>query len=105
MRSSCSTTCPASGFGADRTVLLPGITATVSEMVEALRRAGGDAAVARIRWEPDPAIQRIVDGWPRAIIAKRAERLGIAADADIDAIVQAFVEDDLAAQKALVAAG
>jgi nucleoside-diphosphate-sugar epimerase len=96
---------PSERLGADRTVLLPGITATVSEMVEALRRAGGDAAVARIRWEPDPAIQRIVDGWPRAIIAKRAERLGVASDTDIDAIVQAFVEDDLAAQKALVAAG
>jgi nucleoside-diphosphate-sugar epimerase len=96
---------PAERFGYSRSVLLPGISATVDEMVEALRRAGGEAAVKRIRWEPDPAIQKIVDGWPRAIAAKRALALGIRADANMDEIVQGFVEDDLPAQKALVAAG
>jgi nucleoside-diphosphate-sugar epimerase len=96
---------PAERFGYSRSVLLPGISATVDEMVEALRRAGGEAAVKRIRWEPDPAIQKIVDGWPRAIAAKRALALGIRADANMDEIVQGFVEDDLPAQKVLVAAG
>jgi len=96
---------PASRFGYSRTVLLPGISATVTEMVEALRRAGGEAAVKRIRWEPDPVIQKIVAGWPRAIVAKRAESLGIRADANMDEIVQSFVEDDLPAQKAMAAAG
>lgn len=96
---------PAERFGFSRTVLLPGISVTVAEMVEALRRAGGDAAVGRIRWEPDPVIQKIVAGWPRAIIAKRAQSFGIEADATIDEIVQGFIEDDLPAQKALVAAG
>jgi nucleoside-diphosphate-sugar epimerase len=96
---------PGERLGYSRSVLLPGISATVSEMVEALRRAGGDAAVGRIRWEPDPIIQKIVDGWPRALVAKRATDLGIEADASFDEIVQGFVEDDLAAQKALVAAG
>ena len=96
---------PASRFGYSRTLLLPGISASVAEMVEALRRAGGEAAVKRIRWEPDPVIQKIVAGWPRAIAAKRAESLGIRADASMDEIVQSFVEDDLPAQKALAAAG
>ena len=95
---------PAASFGFSRSVLLPGISATVSEMVEALRRAGGDAAVKRIRWEPDPVIQKIVDGWPRVILAKRAAGLGIEADASMDEIVRGFVEDDLPAQKELVAA-
>jgi nucleoside-diphosphate-sugar epimerase len=94
---------PASRFGFSRTVLLPGISASVNEMVEALRRVGGADAVRRIRWEPDPVIQKIVDGWPRAIHAKRAEALGIRPDRSVDGIVQAFIEDDLAAQKALVA--
>jgi len=75
----------------------------VSEMVDALRRAGGADAVGRIRWEPDPVIQKIVDGWPRAIHAKRAEGLGIRADQSVDEIVRAFIEDDLSAQKALIA--
>lgn len=96
---------PASRFGYSRSLLLPGITVSVTEMVEGLRRAGGDAAVARIRWEPDPIIQKIVDGWPRGLLAKRAETLGIRADGGIDEIIQAFIEDDLPAQKALAAAG
>jgi nucleoside-diphosphate-sugar epimerase len=94
---------PGERFGYSRTVLLPGISATVDQMVDALRRAGGEAAVKRIRWEPDPVIQTIVNGWPRAIAAKRALALGIRADASIDEIVQGFVEDDLPAQKALAA--
>ncbi len=96
---------PAERFGFNRTVLLPGISASVAEMVEALRRAGGDEAVARIRWEPDPVIQKIVAGWPRAIEAKRARALGIEPDRNVDEIIQAFIEDDLPAQKTLVAAG
>jgi nucleoside-diphosphate-sugar epimerase len=96
---------PAERFGYSRSVLLPGISATVNEMVEALRRAGGEAAVKRIRWAPDPVIQKIVDGWPRAIAAQRAAALGIRADASMDEIVQGFIEDDLTGQKALVAAG
>jgi hypothetical protein len=74
-------------------------------MVAALRRAGGEAAVKRIRWEPEPVIQKIVDGWPRVIAAKRVLSFGVRPDASFDEIVQGFVEDDLPAQKALVAAG
>jgi nucleoside-diphosphate-sugar epimerase len=96
---------PAERFGFQRSLLLPGISVTVSEMVAALGRAGGTAAVARIRWQADPVIQRIVDGWPRAIDAQRAGALGVRADADIDTIVQAFIEDDLPAQRALIAGG
>ena len=83
-------------------IQLPGISASVAEMVEALRRAGGEAAVKRIRWEPDPVIQKIVAGWPRGISSQRANRLGLEADHSVDEIVQAFIEDDLPAQRALV---
>jgi hypothetical protein len=71
-------------------------------MAEATRRAGGDSAFARIRWEPDQQIQSIVSGWPRALHAARAEALGFTADRGIDKAVQAFVEDDLEIQKRLV---
>jgi len=55
----------------------------------------------RIRWEPDPAIQQIVSGWPQALAAPRAEALGFAADSGIDEAVRAFLEDDLATQQQL----
>jgi nucleoside-diphosphate-sugar epimerase len=96
---------PGSAFGAWRSLLLPGLRATVGEMVEAVRRAGGEEAVRRIKWQPDPVIQRIVDGWPRGVVAERAAALGIEGDRDLDEVVRGFVEDDLEAQRTLVAAG
>jgi nucleoside-diphosphate-sugar epimerase len=82
-------------LGHDRSVLLPGITVSMTDMVEAVRRAGGDEAANRISFKPDPAIQRIVDGWPQAIDARRAGALGFEGDRNIDDIVAAFMQDDL----------
>ncbi|HUK07577.1 MAG TPA: D-erythronate dehydrogenase [Stellaceae bacterium] len=96
---------PGEALGMTRAIQLPGISASVAEMVAALRRAGGEAAVSRIRWEPDPVIEKIVAGWPRAIASARAERLGLKADRNIDEIVQAFIEDDLPAQRTLAGTG
>ena len=47
---------------------------------EALREVGGADAVARLRFERDAAIERIVSGWPTAAHSDRAARLGFAAD-------------------------
>src|SRR3954451_10881536 len=83
---------PADAFGANRSLQLPGFSVAVSEMVAAVRRAGGQAAYARIRWEPDPQIQQIISGWPQALRTPRAEALGFSADIGIDEVVQAFIE-------------
>jgi len=93
---------PADAFGDNRSLQLPGFSVAVGDMVEAVRRLGGEAAHARIRWQPDPLVQQIVSGWPPALSAVRARALGFTADPDIDTVVRAFVEDDLEMQKALV---
>jgi hypothetical protein len=62
-------------------------------MVAALGRVAGPEAVARIRFEPDAAIARIVGGWPGAWEMSRAEALGFAGDADFDSVIRAFVEE------------
>lgn len=93
---------PGEALGASRSLQLPGFSVSVGAMAEAVRRAGGEAAHARIRWRPDPAIAAIIGSWPRALAAARAEALGFAADRDIDEAVAAFIEDDLAMQKALI---
>jgi hypothetical protein len=93
---------PADAFGATRSLQLPGFSVAVGEMAAAVRRAGGQAACARIHWEPDPQIQQIISSWPQALLAQRAEALGFTADSGIDAAVQAFIEDDLEMQKQLV---
>ena len=92
---------PADAFGASRSLQLPGFSVAVGEMAAAVRRAGGDTAYARIRWEPDPQVQQIISGWPQALHSPRAEGLGFTADSGIDEVVQAFVEDDLEMQKQL----
>ena len=81
-------------LGARRNLSMPGLTATVGEEIEALRRAAGDAAVKLIRREPDPTIVQIVAGWPRNFDTKRAEALGFRADASFDALIQAYIEDE-----------
>ena len=81
--------------GPRRNLTMPGVSATVGEEIEALRRVAGDGAVALIRREPDPVIARIVAGWPTHFDARRALALGFAADASFDAIVAAHVEDEL----------
>lgn len=90
---------PAAALGTSRNINLPGVSVSVGEMVAALERAA-PAAVRRIRWQPDPAIQRIVGSWPAAWDLARARELGLAGDADFDSIVRAYIEDDLPAQAA-----
>src|SRR3954471_16005175 len=92
---------PGEAFGTNRSLQLPGFSVSVGEMAAALRRAGGEAAYARIRWQPNPAIQAIVGGWPEALATPRANALGFGRDQDIDEVVQFFIEDDLATQKRL----
>jgi nucleoside-diphosphate-sugar epimerase len=81
--------------GPRRNLAMPGLSATVAEQIEALRRAAGDQAVGLIRREPDPFIERIVAGWATRFDAARAISLGFTADASFDAIVAAHVEDEL----------
>ena len=59
---------------------MPGVSATVGEQIEALRRVAGDSAVALIRREPDETIMRMVSGWARALAATRARALGLDLD-------------------------
>jgi D-erythronate 2-dehydrogenase len=82
-------------LGARRNLTMPGIAATVAEQIAALRRVAGDKVAARIRREPDPAIIKIVDGWPRNFDASRAESLGFKAEKSFDDIVRAHIDDEL----------
>jgi len=80
---------------ANRSFSLPGISLTVGEMVEALKRVGGAEVVARVDWKYDQKTSEIVSGWPGAFEATRALAMGFKADDSMDAIIQAFIEDDM----------
>ncbi|CAN5306765.1 SDR family oxidoreductase [soil metagenome] len=82
-------------LAAGRIINLPGITVTVAEMLAALERQGGSAARALVDMEPDPMVAQIVTNWPRRWNDGPARALGFSGDSDFDAIVRAYVEDDL----------
>jgi nucleoside-diphosphate-sugar epimerase len=92
---------PAGALGERRFLQLPGFSVSVGEMAEALRRAGGEAAYRRLRWQPDPQIQAIISSWPQSLAAPRAEALGFGRDSGIDEVIAAFIEDDLPLQRRL----
>ena len=81
-------------LGARRNLSMPGISATVAEQIEALRRVAGDAAAKLIRREPDPVIMRIVEGWPRNFDARRALALGFRPDPSFDDIIRFHIQDE-----------
>jgi nucleoside-diphosphate-sugar epimerase len=82
-------------IGPRRTLSMPGLSATVGEQIDALRRVAGNQAVRLIRREPDPMIMAMIEGWPRALDASRAERLGFAAENSFDEIIRVHLEDEL----------
>ena len=82
-------------LGARRNLTMPGISASVGEQIEALRRVAGNDAAKLIRREPDQAILRIVSGWPQNFEAKRALALGFRADASFEAIIRIHLQDEL----------
>jgi nucleoside-diphosphate-sugar epimerase len=82
-------------LGARRNLTMPGLSATVGEQIEALRKVAGEKAVRLIRREPDPTIARIVAGWPRNFEARRAEALGFRAERSFEEIIRVHIEDEL----------
>lgn len=85
----------AKAWGENRCIALPGLLATIGEMVEAMRSVAGEDPVSRIRWEPDPSIQRIVDGWLADLRPEKARKLGFIADSSFEDNIRGFLEDDI----------
>jgi len=71
-----------------RTVLLTGIPVTAREMWDAVK----DRARGKVTFDPDPAIQAIMDAVPRATRSARAAQLGFPHSASIQEIVREYKE-------------
>ncbi len=81
--------------GTRRNLTMPGLSVTVGEQIEALRRVAGNSAVELISRQPDPLIEKIVAGWPTNFDARRATELGFKADDSFDDIIKHHIEDEL----------
>jgi nucleoside-diphosphate-sugar epimerase len=84
----------AAAWGTQRWLNLPGITASVAQMIEALRRVGGDAAAKRVVFKPDARIQAIVKTWPVNFRTPRALAMGFKADPDVASIIRDYIADE-----------
>ena len=84
---------PSSAWGTNRVVNLPGNTASVGEMVDALRKIAGDKVANLVEWKPDARIQGIVDSWPVRFINERAKKLGFTADSDVETIIRDYIRE------------
>jgi D-erythronate 2-dehydrogenase len=82
---------PAHAIGSNRCLNMPGISVSVADMVAALERQAGAETAARIRWERDPRIERIVASWPGAWDTSRARALGFPGDDSFDDIVRRYM--------------
>ena len=85
---------PATKFAHTRSINVPGILVGVGEMVDALRRIAGDAVADRVKWQLDPAIDRIVQTWPARFAPVLGPALGMQADSDVESIIRQYVEDE-----------
>jgi D-erythronate 2-dehydrogenase len=79
----------ASNFEFTRSVSVPGITVSVGDMVASLARVAGADVAARVSWQLDPTIDRLVSSWPQAFSADLGKKLRMTADTNFDEIVAA----------------
>ncbi len=85
---------PASAWGSNRVVNLPGITVTVAEMIAAMGKIAGSHVAKRVSWKPDARIEAIVKTWPVRFATPRALALGFKADPGIYAVIRDYIADE-----------
>ncbi|MCD0501784.1 NAD-dependent epimerase/dehydratase family protein [Bordetella petrii] len=87
---------PAEQLPHGRAMNLPALTVSIGDMVDSMRRRGAGRPLGQVRYQPDAALQRIVDSWPKGFVSRHAQGLGLRADADFDAIIDQYLAHDQA---------
>jgi nucleoside-diphosphate-sugar epimerase len=85
---------PSSAWGTRRVVNLPGITASVAQMIGALRKVAGAKVAKRVVFRPDKRIQGIVKTWPVRFRTPRALKLGFRPDKNVEGIIRQYIADE-----------
>lgn len=81
----------ASAWGSSRALNLPGITFSVKEGVEALRRIAGNETASRIVFKRNDRIHDMVKTFPARFRTDRASAMGFQADQDIESIIRDYI--------------
>jgi UDP-glucose 4-epimerase len=82
-------------LGVRRSMTMPGVSATVGEEIEALRKAAGEKAVSLIKRVEDPFVANIVKGWAGRYDPQLALSMGFRAEKNFDEIIKVYQEDEM----------
>ena len=82
-------------FDNHRPLNLPGVSCTVEEQIEALRKIAGQKVIDLIIPKPDPFIKKMVSGWPQNFETTRALKAGFSAEKNFEQIIETYISDDL----------
>jgi nucleoside-diphosphate-sugar epimerase len=85
---------PATAWGNQRALTLCGITFSVKEGVDALRRIAGDAVAKSVVFKRDERLNTMVRSFPGRFRTDRALAMGFVPDADIESIIRAYIKDE-----------
>jgi D-erythronate 2-dehydrogenase len=81
-------------WGPLKAVNLPALCTSVSDMAAALERVAGKTAIDLLDWTPDANILKLVETWPGVVASARANKLGLMADTDFEAIIRDYVREN-----------
>lgn len=79
-----------------RALNMPGVSCTVAEQIDALRRFAGSDVIKLIRRVPDERIMSIVKNWAEDFAPDRALALGFTAEASFEEIINIYIADEQA---------
>jgi nucleoside-diphosphate-sugar epimerase len=83
-------------LGTRRSMVMPGVHATIGQEIEALRRVAGEKVLSYIKEEPDAFAQQMVDAWNfPAFPATRARNLGFTCESTFDELIREHIETEL----------
>jgi nucleoside-diphosphate-sugar epimerase len=85
-----------SSLGTQRSMIMPGVHATIADEIAALRRVAGDKVVSYIKEAHDPFAQKMVEAWNfPAFPAARARSLGFTCEKTFDELIRLHIDTEL----------
>ncbi|MBL4615397.1 MAG: SDR family oxidoreductase [Magnetovibrio sp.] len=82
-------------LGMNVCMTMPGQYLSVGEMIDAMKAIAGPDLESLIKWEKDPAVEKIVSGWCRNFNPQKALSLGLKQDASFAENIQYYLNEDM----------
>jgi nucleoside-diphosphate-sugar epimerase len=83
-------------LGDRRCLMMPGVTSSLGDEIDALGRVAGAKIVSLIKEERDPIVEKMVANWnPPPFTSARTKALGFTCEDDFDEIIRVHIQDEL----------